>query len=386
MNHTNIKLYKYIIYKTIIKFCIFIIFTIQNYYSFNENEHSNKIKIEYPFSAYTSILFFCINTNIFIEIPFMILAINSFLVWSISQNRMSIINFLDLLCILWIMICYISCLNYTKTYYNIFKHRLCNNIIHNILIYINDIVNFVKLQYKTILNITKSDEKLLNLKHTIITSESGNSISSITSMDSADSADLADLADSATLSPILTKQTSTDLATISNISTKSIKQISTDLATISNISTISTKQTSTDLTTSTDLATISTTQTSTDQTTRTDLYMYFNYEYLLIPIDISFILYIIIVLNTSIKQQSINFLNDNIHTIIGSLNVCSLLVVPAHYNNMKFLIAYLIMIIGFLIKILYLFDIINIDLATGLFHICIAVSCQLFSIVINDNC
>ena len=120
------RLYKYIIYKIIIKFSIFTIITVPIYYSIVDNEQSNKLLITYPFSAYTSLLFFCVDTNIFIELPLMLLAINSFLVWSIPDNRTSVINFLDLTCIFWIIICYITCLNYTKTYNAIIKHRVRN--------------------------------------------------------------------------------------------------------------------------------------------------------------------------------------------------------------------------------------------------------------------
>ena len=72
------------------------------------------------------------------------------------------------------------------------------------------------------------------------------------------------------------------------------------------------------------------------------------------------------------------------NTLVGSLVLYGLLLVPTHYNNKHFIIGYLIMIIGLLLKILYLSNIMNIDLATGLFHMCAVFSCQMFSIVINN--
>jgi hypothetical protein len=280
-----IRLYKYIIYKIIIKSCIFTIITVPSYYSIVENEQSGKLLVTYPFSAYTSLFFFCIDTNIFIEIPLMLLSINSFLVWSIPDNRTPVINFLDLTCIFWIMICYITCLNYTKTYNTIFKHK-----------YFNKPIIYTKGFIKRCLNMIKSDETLLNIK------------------------DIASHEPESIIHNPFTEQN----------------------------------------------------------------YTYLNYEYLLIPIDICITMYIIIVLNTPIKQQMINFINNNMNTLVGSLVLYGLLVVPTHYNNRYFIIGYLIMIIGLILKILYLSNIMNIDLATGLFHICAVFSCQMFSIVINN--
>jgi hypothetical protein len=287
MNITEfMRLYKYNIYKIIIKFCIFTIITVPIYYSIVDNVQSNKLLITYPFSAYTSLLFFCVDTNIFIELPLMLLAINSFLVWSIPDNRTSVINFLDLTCIFWIMICYITCLNYTKTYNTIFKHK-----------YFNKPLIYIKGLFKKCLIMIRSDETLLN-------------INNISSSDS----------ESIIHNPFIEQN-----------------------------------------------------------------YTYFNYEYLLIPIDICITMYIIIVLNTSIKEQMINFINNNMNILVGTLILYGLLVVPTHYNNKYFIIGYLIMIIGLLLKILYLLNIMNIDFATGLFHICAVFSCQLFSIVINNQ-
>jgi hypothetical protein len=284
------KLYKHIIYKIIVKFCIFTIITMPSYYSIIDNDQSNKLIIYYPFSAYTSLLFFCIDTNIFIEIPLMLLAINSFLVWSINTNRTSIINFLDLTCIFWVMICYITCLNYTKTYNSIFRYQVCDYYFEKILLYIT---NF----FKPCVNIFSSNDSLLNINNDV-SHEPGTIM----------------------YTPFIIQN-----------------------------------------------------------------YTYFNYEFLLIPIDTCIILYIIIVLNTSIKQKMIDFLNNNITILVGSLVIYTLLVVPIHYTNKKFLLGYFVMILGFILKVMYLLNIMNIDFATGLFHICAVFSCQMLSIVINNN-
>lgn len=282
------RLYKYNIYKIIIKSCIFTIITVPIYYSIIDNDNST---ITYPFSAYTSLFFYCIDTNIFIEFPLMLLAINSFLVWSIPDNRTSVINFLDLTCIFWIMICYITCLNYTKTYNTIFKNSICNRYI-----------NYITILFKRCINMTSSNEELFNLNNGIVSS---------------------------------------------HIPVSIIHEPFNN---------------------------------------NNYLYTYFNYEYLLIPIDACIVFYIIIVLNTSLKQQMINFLNDNMNTLVGSLVLYALLVVPTHYKNKKFLIGYVVMVLGFLLKILYMLNVMNIDIATGIFHMCAVFSCQIFSIVINENC
>lgn len=280
------RLYKYNIYKIIIKSCIFTIITVPIYYSIIDNDNST---ITYPFSAYTSLFFYCIDTNIFIEFPLMLLAINSFLVWSIPDNRTSVINFLDLTCIFWIMICYITCLNYTKTYNTIFKNSICNHYI-----------NYITILFKRCINMTSTNEELFNLNNGIVSSHVPVSI--------------------------------IDKPFNNN-----------------------------------------------------NLYTYFNYEYLLIPIDACIVFYIIIVLNTSLKQQMINFLNDNMNTLVGSLVLYALLVVPTHYKNKQFLIGYVVMVFGFLLKILYMLNVMNIDIATGIFHMCAVFSCQIFSIIINEN-
>jgi hypothetical protein len=311
------RLYKYNIYKIIIKSCIFTIITVPIYYSIIDNDNST---ITYPFSAYTSLFFYCIDTNIFIEFPLMLLAINSFLVWSIPDNRTSVINFLDLTCIFWIMICYITCLNYTKTYNTIFKNSICKYYIDKLSIYINYTTNLFK-------QLSIYDKKSFNFNHVITNN---------------------------TVPVLIIDNPLTDQNNL-YINEELINHNHVPVSII-------------------------------DKPFNNNyLYTYFNYEYLLIPIDACIVFYIIIVLNTSLKQQMINFLNDNMNTLVGSLVLYALLVVPTHYKNKQFLIGYVVMVFGFLLKILYMLNVMNIDIATGIFHMCAVFSCQIFSIIINEN-
>lgn len=108
--------YKVKIVKLLVKSIIFTTVTIPVYYNLiNNNNDTNDI--DYPFSAFSSIAFFCVDTIFSIEIPLMLLSINSFLVWSINHTRTNIINFLDIISIIWVMLIIIMCLNYP-----IYKH------------------------------------------------------------------------------------------------------------------------------------------------------------------------------------------------------------------------------------------------------------------------
>jgi len=341
------RLYKYIIYKIIIKFSIFTIITVPIYYSIVDNEQSNKLLITYPFSAYTSLLFFCVDTNIFIELPLMLLAINSFLVWSIPDNRTSVINFLDLTCIFWIIICYITCLNYTKTYNAIFKHRVRNEN--------NKVFNHVVCdENNEVFNYVVCDENNKVFNH-VVCDENNEVFNENNEVFNENN-------------EVFNKNNIKPSIYIKGFFKRCLIMIRSD-ETLLNINNISSSDSESII----------------HNPFIEQNYTYFNYEYLLIPIDICITMYIIIVLNTSIKEQMINFINNNMNILVGTLILYGLLVVPTHYNNKYFIIGYLIMIIGLLLKILYLLNIMNIDFATGLFHICAVFSCQLFSIVINNQ-
>lgn len=319
--------YKKPLCKLLFKSIIFTIITVPIYFNIIIDQEKD---VDFPFSAYSSIAFFMIDTLLLIELPLMLLAINSFLVWSVNKSRTNVINYLDITCIIWVIACFLICLNFKipKQETSYFLNK--NYWIQKSLYWLIQLYNKIHYVYKNLneSNIENS-EISSKVKVPIVSGlssfvENGNDFYKITHLqhNGNDNTVYHNLADNPTT------------VIISNISTSNIVN---------------------------------------ENDAKTHPYT------LLLLLNSTFTLCIIIVLKSSLKQYVIDYSNANMYTIIGAFSASSILIVPHHYYKKTFIVACALLVIGFFIKLLFIQNIIPIDTATGLFHLFVAISCQIFS-------
>lgn len=246
-------------YKRFIKGIIFTIATVPAFYYFtNDLDDSD---IDNPFSAFSSLAFLMVETKLMIEIPLMLLSINSFLVWSIGYNRGTVVNFLDIISIIWVILLFFITLSSINTeieqnslkvpFFNSFNTEFTNDNFDN-----NSFLKKLLMEWYR----------------------------------------------------------------------------------------------------------------------KNKLQIYFNFIYVFI---------LIIIMSSPLYSNTIDFINKNLNTIIGSIGLTSVvLTIPHQLYEKKFWIALLIVFIGFFFKSLYLIDLLSIDFSTGMFHILVAISCQIAAFII----
>lgn len=243
--------------------------------------NTEKWDIDYPFSAYSSMTFYFIHTHPFIEIPLMILGINSFLVWSVNVGRSAIINFLDITGIIWVIMSIMICLNNNNQ-----NNKIKTTKIESLLIqFYYNILKILKREYN-------NDEQ-----YEIYTEEDSSWWSKTNKI------------------KVLTKETK-----------------------------------------------------------------------ILGLINIGFILWIVIATSDNIFTYIDKYYNDNLYAIVTSIILSTVvMIIPKYYNKNIFLFSVTIYIIAFLFKILYIWGHLDIDIATGIFHILISISSQICVFLINNK-
>ena len=318
--------------KLLLKSILFTIITVPSYFHISSNQ---EINVDYPFSAYSSIAFFIIDTLFLIEIPLMLLAINSFLVWSVNKSRTDVINFLDITCIIWVMACFLTCLNFpnsatdtskvfNRTNWKDWLAQSYNRIVDNVKVYLYGESYYASHSIRDTNHYEKPVDEIEIENPTIV----GRAVADNSTTQDDTYHYLPDKQHAAIHITGPTPVGATEKAQSAHDSSPAYNK---------------------------------------------------QYESLLLIINGSFTVWIVVVLLPSLKQNVIDYFNDHLYTIIGSFGASSMLIVPHHYHKRVFRWAFGIMALGFCIKLLFILHVVSIDLATGLFHLFVAIACQLCS-------